>query len=157
MGNVPQTKYFYEDMPIGKQIDLGRYAVTAEEIIHFAEQFDPAPFHLEEEAGKASFLGGLAASGWHLCSIAMRMICDSYLLDSSSQGSPGISECRWMAPVLAGDTLSGTVVVENTRLSASRPGLGIIEFRLNLFNQDGKQVMTFQNTGMMLTREAMKA
>lgn len=154
---MPDLKYFYDDMQPGSRVDIGQYHVSAEEIIHFAEQFDPAPFHLDEAAGKASFLGGLAASGWHVCSIAMKMICDAYLLESTSQGSPGMKECRWLAPVLAGDTLSGHMSVESARLSASRPGLGFLELRVDLFNQKGIHVLSFQNTGMMLTREAAGA
>ena len=151
---MPEIKYFYEDMTVGLSLDIGPYDVTAEEIIDFATQFDPAPFHLDEAAGKASILGGLSASGWHVCSMAMRMICDAYLLESSSQGSPGMEVCKWMAPVLAGDTLSGHIIVEKARLSASRPGLGLVDFRCNLFNQHGKQVLMFTNLGMMRTRSA---
>lgn len=146
------TKYYFEDMAIGSQLDLGTYHVTREEIIAFAQQFDPAPFHLDEAAGRASMLGGLAASGWHVCAMSMRMVCDAYLLDSASEGSPGLEECRWMAPVLAGDTLSGHLLVESARLSSSRPGIGLIGFRCNLFNQDGRQVMTYTNIGMSRTR-----
>ena len=144
-------------MQPGTRVDIGKYHVSAEEIIHFAKQFDPAPFHLDEEAGKASFLGGLAASGWQVCAIAMKMICDTYLLESSSQGSPGVKECRWLAPVLAGDTLTGHVFIESARLSASRPGLGFLELRVDLFNQNRKHVLAFHNTGMMLTREVASA
>lgn len=150
-------KYCYEDMEIGTAIPIGTRTITADEIIEFAQQFDPAPFHLDEAAGKASFLGGLAASGWHVCSIGMKMICDAYILESSSQGSPGIGECKWLAPVLAGDTLTGEMVVENKRLSRSRPALGIVELRLNLYNQNGKLVLTHTNTGMMLTRGSYAA
>lgn len=141
-------------MEPGSTIAIGPYTITAEEIIHYAKQFDPAPFHLDEEAGKASFLGGLAASGWHICSLAMKMMCEAYILDSSSQGSPGVSECKWMAPVLAGDTLTGEVLIEGRRLSASRPGLGLVDLRLNLYAQGNRQVLTHCNTGMMRTRES---
>lgn len=154
---MPDKKYYFEDLQPGTRIDIGQYHVSAEEIIQFAEQFDPAPFHLDEEAGRASFLGGLAASGWHVCSMAMKMICDTYLLQSTSQGSPGMKECRWLAPVLAGDTLTGHMAIESARLSATRPGLGFLELRVDLFNQKGIQVLSFQNTGMMLTREAAGA
>ena len=88
-----------------------RKAVTAEEIIEFASEFDAQPMHLDEAAGKASILGGLSASGWHTCAMFMRLICDGFLLDSTSQGSPGIDHAKWKKPVLAGDTLSGSVTV----------------------------------------------
>ncbi|MCB1415650.1 MAG: MaoC family dehydratase [Nitratireductor sp.] len=145
-------RYYYEDCPPGSEMTLAPRTVTAEEIVGFASRFDPVPFHLDEEAGRASLLGGLAASGWHVCSLAMKMICDSYLLDSASLGSPGIRECKWLAPVLAGDTLHGKVVVEGARVSASRPGLGLLELRCELFNQQDKPVLMFRNIGMMATR-----
>ena len=98
----------FEDFAVGQVIDLGTYAVTAAEIREFASEFDPQPFHLDEAAGKASILGGLAASGWHVCSMLMRMIADSWLNKSASMGSNGVSEVKWLKPVLAGETLSGT-------------------------------------------------
>lgn len=145
---------YYEDCPPGTERKLGPRTITAEEIIGFATRFDPIPFHLDEAAGKASLLGGLAASGWHVCSLAMRMICDSYLLESASLGSPGIEECKWLAPVLAGDTLQGRSVVETARRSASRPGMGLLGLRCELFNQKDQQVLMFKNTGMMARRDA---
>src|SRR6187551_2839349 len=100
-------KWAYEDFVEGATFGLGTKSVTAEEIIEFASEFDPQPMHLDEEAGKASILGGLSASGWHTCAIFMRMICDAYLLDSTSQGAPGVDHVKWRRPVLAGDTLGG--------------------------------------------------
>lgn len=147
-------RYFYDDIHDGWELPIGPKTVTKEEIIEFASQFDPAPFHLDEEAGRRSMLGGLSASGWHVCAMAMRMICDTFLLQSSSQGSPGILECNWRAPVLAGDTLSGRLIAVSRRLSGSRPGIGLVEFRCELFNQKGVMVMDYTNTGMLLTREA---
>ena len=98
----------YEDFVEGASIDLGTKLVTAAEIIEFASEFDPQPMHLDEAAGKASILGGLAASGWHTCAMFMRMLCDAFLLDSTSQGAPGIDQVKWKRPVLAGDTLTGS-------------------------------------------------
>ena len=82
------------------------------------------------------------------------MMCDSFLLNSSSQGAPGVHECKWMIPVRPGDILSGHILVEGARLSASRPGLGLFNIRCNVFNQNGDQVLTLTNTGMMKTRDA---
>src|SRR5690349_469790 len=95
----------FEDFAEGSSIELGTKVVTAEEIIEFASQFDPQPMHLDETAGKASLLGGLAASGWHTCAIYMRMLVDSVLLNSTSQGAPGIDYVKWKRPVIAGDRL----------------------------------------------------
>ena len=97
----------FEDFVEGGSIDLGAKDVTAEEIVEFAGEFDPQPMHLDEAAGKASILGGLSASGWHTCAIFMRLICDAFLLDSTSQGAPGVDRIKWKKPVLAGDRLTG--------------------------------------------------
>lgn len=151
---MTSRKWAFEDFVEGSSISLGQKQVTAAEIVEFASEFDPQPMHLDEDAGKASLLGGLAASGWHTCSMFMRMMCDSFLLDSTSQGSPGIDFVRWKKPVLAGDTLTGRGTVTATRSSKSRPGLGFVTVMSELTNQRGEVVFQLQNTGMFLTREA---
>jgi acyl dehydratase len=128
--------------------------VTAAEIVEFASEFDFQPMHLDEEAGKASLLGGLSASGWHTCSMLMRMMCDAFLLDSTSQGAPGIDYLRWKKPVLAGDTLKAASTVVATRASSSRPGLGFVTVRYSIVNQRGETVLEMQNSGMFLARGA---
>lgn len=143
----------YEDFAEGSTIELGSKVVTAAEIIDFAGQFDPQPMHLDEEAGKASILGGLSASGWHTCAMFMRMFCDGLLLDSTSQGAPGIDYVKWKKPVLAGDELRAKAVIIAKRVSKSRPNLGFVTMRSELFNQNGDSVFELQNTGMFLTRE----
>lgn len=147
-------KWAFEDFTEGMVLDLGEKHVTAGEIVEFAREFDFQPMHLDEEAGKASLLGGLAASGWHTCAMLMRMLCDALLLDSTSQGAPGIDFARWKKPVLAGDTLKGRFTVLSTRASSSRPGLGFVIARYDILNQHGETVLEMQNTGMFLTRGA---
>lgn len=147
----------YEDFEEGATLVLGTRTVTAEEIVDFASQFDPQPMHLHAEAGKASMLGGLAASGWHTCSIFMRMMCDAFVLDSTSQGAPGVDYAKWRKPVLAGDTLTGRTVVTGKRLSAKRPTLGFVTCRHELVNQRGEIVLEMANTGMFLTRDGVAA
>ncbi|MCX8568668.1 MULTISPECIES: MaoC family dehydratase [Hyphomicrobiales] len=149
-------KWAYEDLAEGVVIDLGTKVVRAEEIIEFASEFDAQPFHLDEEAGRASILGGLSASGWHTCSMFMRMLCDAVLLDSTSQGAPGIDYAKWKRPVLAGDTLGGRLTVLSSRLSRSKPGLGFVSWRAELVNQKGETVFELVNTCMFLTREATR-
>lgn len=127
----------FEDFAVGQVIGLGSYAVTAAEIRDFASEFDPQPFHLDEAAGKASILGGLAASGWQVCSLLMRMIAVSWLNKSASMGSNGVSEVKWLKPVLAGETLSGRVTILAKRVSSKRPEMGIFECLFELFNQEG--------------------
>jgi len=147
-------KWAFEDFVEGATISIGSKTVMAEEIVSFAREFDAQPMHLDEDAGRASLLGGLAASGWHTCCMFMRMLCDGFLLDSTSQGSPGIDYAKWKKPVLAGDTLTGTLTVLGMRASKSRPGLGFVTIRSQLVNQRGEDVFELQNTGMFLTREA---
>ena len=143
----------FEDFEVGRIIDLGVRRVDAPEMIEFAAEFDPQPFHLDEAAGKASILGGLAASGLFTASIAMRMMCDAYLLDSTSQGAPGVDYVNFRKPLIAGDTLSGRTIVLSRRTSASRPGLGFVSVRHELFNQQGELVCEMANTGMFLLRD----
>lgn len=145
----------FEDFPVGLVVPLGSYAVTREETIAFAREFDPLPFHVDEAAANASMLGGLSASGWHTCAMMMRMMVDSFLRDSTSQGSPGVDFVRWLRPVRPGDTLSGTMTVMDARASRSRPTLGIARLRNDLVNRSGEAVLEGEYTVMMLTREAM--
>ena len=147
-------RWAFEDFAEGQSLDLGTKMVTADEIVGFASEFDPQPMHLKEAAGRASLLGGLGASGWHTCCMFMRMLCDGFLLDSTSQGSFGIDYAKWKKPVISGDTLRGRVTVLSARSSKSRPGVGLVTIRSEVTNQRGEQVLELQNTGMFLTREA---
>jgi acyl dehydratase len=149
-------KWAFEDFEVGGTITLATKTVTADEIVEFASEFDPQPMHLDEQAGRASILGGLAASGWHTCCMFMKMMCDGFLLDSTSQGSPGLDFVRWKKPVLAGDTLSGRSIVLDKRASKSKPGLGFVTVRSELLNQRQEVVLELQNTGMFLAREAAR-
>lgn len=92
-------KYYWEDFVPDSVEEFGPRTVTREEIVDFAAQFDPQPMHLDEEAARETMLGGLGASGWHTCAMLMRMLCDGFLLETASQGSPGVEEVRWMQPV----------------------------------------------------------
>jgi acyl dehydratase len=149
---MSEIRYWYEDMTPGRVFDLGRKTVSAEEIVGFAEEFDPQPFHLSEEVGKASILGGLAASGWHTCSMMMRMYFDNMLHHSSSEGAPGIDVIEWRKPVLAGDTLHATTTILEARALNSRPGIGMVRVRHEVRNQKGEIVMIMENPGMLRMR-----
>ncbi len=143
----------YEDLRVGDVLDLGSKTVSAEEIIEFAGEFDPQPMHLDPAAGNAGILGGLSASGWHTCSMFMRMMCDAFVLKSTSQGSPGIEYVRWKKPVHAGDTLTGSLGIVAMRRSKSRANLGFATCRGELTNQRGETVLELENTGMFLLRD----
>jgi acyl dehydratase len=142
--------FHFEDFPVGQQIALGPYHVSREEILAFAGEFDPQPFHVDEEAARASVLGGLAASGWHSCAILMRMMADAYVNRTAGLGSPGMAEVKWLKPVFAGETLTGLTTVLGCRRSAKRPELGIIECRWELFNDQGEKKV--EQTGTVFVR-----
>jgi acyl dehydratase len=154
---VHAQKLTFEDFEPGRRFDLGPKTITADEIIAFATEFDPQPMHLDEAAGRASILGGLAASGWHTSAIFMRMMADSYILRSLSQGAPGVDFMEWRKPVLAGDALSGNSTVLEARPMRSRPGIGIVKFRHEVLNQRGDLVCLSENSIMFGMRAAPEA
>jgi acyl dehydratase len=116
----------YEDLTPGRKFDLGTVKIDREEMIEFARRFDPLPYHLDEEAGRNSVLGGLAASGWYTVALWMRAYADNVLADSTSQASPG-GTLSWTAPVFPGDTLHFQIEVKSARRSKSKPNLGVVE------------------------------
>ncbi len=122
---------------VGLVLPLGPYIVTRDELLEFAQRFDPQAFHIDEVAAKSSVLGGLAASGWHTASIMMRLLCDAYFIDADALGSTGIEEMKWLKPVYVDDVLSGEMLVTGVRASASRPDRCIVNF--DAFVWDAKQ------------------
>jgi acyl dehydratase len=155
--NLSDQTLAYEDFHPGRRFALGPVTVSAAEIIEFASEFDPQPMHTDEAAGRASILGGLAASGWHTSAMLMRMMIDSYLLNSLSEGAPGIDIMEWRRPVIAGDTLSGHSTVLEARALRSRPGIGIVKFRHELENQRGETVCVSENPIMFRMATATEA
>jgi acyl dehydratase len=143
-----QYKFYWEDFPTGHVSEFGGMTVLKEDIVRFASEFDPQPFHLDEEAAKASLFGGLCASGWHTCSMAMRMMCDAYLLVSSSLGSPGLENIRWLKPVFAGDTVRVRLTVLEARPLESKPHVGLVRSRWQMINQNDEEVMQMEGYGM---------
>ena len=111
----------FEDFPPGHFGTFGPRRVTREEILAFAAEFDPQPMHLDEEAASRSMLKGLSGSGWHICSIMMRMMFDAYIGRTASLGSPGVNEVRWLAPLRPGDDLTLDIDVTEARVSAAVP------------------------------------
>ena len=156
---------FFEDMEIGARRELGSFTFTADAIKKFAAQFDPQAFHLDEEAGRRSLFGGLAASGWHVGSVCMKLLvadAQRQMKEAAARGeevavwgpSPGFRELRWIRPVLAGDTVSFSSVVETKRMSEKRPEWGILQARNTGTNQRGEQVYSVQATAFVPRRNA---
>jgi acyl dehydratase len=151
---------FFEDIEIGQRHELGSFTFTADGIKTFAAQFDPQPFHLDEAAGRNSLFGGLAASGWHVASVCMKLgVAEAQRLarDAAARGetiavwgpSPGFRELRWIRPVLAGDTISFACEVETRRTSESRPQWGILQIRHTGTNQRGELAFSFLGTAFV--------
>jgi len=141
-------RWYFEDFYPGQQIELGSRSVTEQEIIEFATDFDPQPFHVDRDAAKESIFGGVIASGWHTCSMIMRIVVDSVLGNSSSMGSPGLDKVRWILPVRPDDTLSVRYVTTQVKASASRPDRGVVWSIWEARNQNGELVCTVEGMGM---------
>jgi acyl dehydratase len=144
---VPQLTW--EDFTPGRVFEHGPRRLPRDEMIAFAAEFDPQPMHLDDEAARATMLGGLAASGWYLCCILMRMCADAFVLNSSSMGAPGVDEVKWLLPVRPDDELSLRATVLDTRASKSRPDMGFVRFEFELFNAKGQRAMTLTTSLMM--------
>ena len=145
-------EHTFDDFEPGRVYELGTKVVSQDEIIAFARQFDPQPFHLDPEAAKDSVFGGLIASGWHTGAMWMRLYVDSLLGGASGQGSSGIEELRWLAPVRPGDTLSGRLTVLEASSSESHPDRGTVRIRGEMVNQDGVTVMSMVSRGRFARR-----
>lgn len=147
------AKLYFEDFQPGAVNEYGPRLVTREEIVAFAAEFDPQPMHLDEEAGRASMLGGLAASGWHTCCLLMRMAADGFVLNSASMGAPGVDEVRWLAPLRPDSRITLRTQVLDTRASASRPEMGFIKMLFEIRDDKDVLVMTLV-TSMIMERRA---
>ena len=154
MPEPKSPRLHWEDFPAGHVREFGATTVSREAVLAFAQAFDPQPFHLDDAAADASLFGGLSASGWHTCAMTMRMMCDAYLLDSASLGSPGIDSLRWLKPVRPGDTLRVRMEVLEARPMASKPHVGLVRCAWTVLNQHGTAVLTMEGWGMFRRREA---
>jgi acyl dehydratase len=144
---------YWEDFQVGQVLEYGGHTVTREEVLEFAREFDPQPFHLDEEAAAASPYGRIIASGWQTAGFFMRMLTDHVLADSASMGSPGVESLRWLRPVYPGDTLRVRQEVLEARPMASRAKLGLVKNRFHTLNQHGEVVMEMISLGIFSRRE----
>jgi len=149
-------KYF-EDFQVGESLDCGSKTFHKDEMVAFARQFDPQPFHVDEEKAKRSVFGGLIASGWYTCSECMRLIVDSIVNQTASMGSPGVDSLRWLKPVRPGDNLRLRATVIEAEASKSRPDRGRLTFTYELSGADGDPVMTMRAVAILGRRPAAAA
>ena len=145
---------YFEDFKPGDVIELGSRTISKESILAFAREFDPQPFHTDEEAAKRSIYGGLLASGWHTGSLLMRILNDGLLKDTASLGSPGVDELRWLKPVRPGDVLSARMTVLESIPSRSKPDRGLIRSLMEMRNQHGEVVLTIRGLSLLGRRPA---
>jgi acyl dehydratase len=138
---------YWDDFHVGQTFDLGSVTIDGDEMVQFAERFDPQPFHVDPVAAKDTPFGGLIASGWFTGSIFMRLYVDAVLVDSASQGSPGMSELRWLSPVRAGDVLTGRLTVLDVAPSSTKQDRGTVFLRGELL-RDGEPVVTTTFRGL---------
>lgn len=152
---MTDTMKYLEDMNVGDHAAFGSYAVTREAVIDFASQYDPQPFHLDDEAAAKTYFGRLSASGWHTCAMTMRMIVDNLTANRhAGLGSPGVDQLRWLKPVYPGDTLRVETVVTEVRPSRTRQDMGSVHSDLTVFNQNDEPVMTMKSVGLVRRRPA---
>lgn len=138
----------FADFHPGQVLEAGPYEVGEAEIVDFASRYDPQWFHTDPRAAAAHRFGGLIASGWHTCAIAMRLVVDSVLAGSESFASPGLEHVRWPHPVRPGDRLRLRARVLEVRRSASRSGLGILRWQWSLRNQADVEVLELEATSL---------
>jgi acyl dehydratase len=145
----------FEDFTVGRKFTFGDHLVTEKAIIDFALEYDPQPMHVDPIEAKNDIMGGLIASGWHLCALAMRLIKDGLFDDQTSLGSPGVDEVQWRRPVRPNDRLSMEAEVLEARSSKSKPDRGIVRFRFDLFRTDeaGKRQLSITYTSPVMIRK----
>lgn len=148
---APTIRYF-EDYAVGDIFEFGDRLVTADEIVAFASEYDPQPFHLDDAAGRLTHFGGLVASGWQTAGFMMRMLVDNMLSPETSLGSPGLDELRWVRPVRPGDRLRVRATVLETKRSRSRPEMGTFRQLTEVLNHKDEVVMTVTSVGMVRVR-----
>jgi acyl dehydratase len=144
---------YFEDLEVGAETEFGSYEVTRDEVIEFAQKYDPQPFHLSDEAAAKTHFGRIAASGWHTCAMTMAVIARYVVGDEQAGlGSPGVDELRWLKPVYPGDTLTVRGKIVEKTPSRSKPEIGSFRTQTTVTNQDGIPVMRFTSIVLMQRR-----
>ena len=143
---------YFEDLNIGQKITIGPISVSEEEIIDFAKKFDPQPFHIDAVKAKDSLFGNLCASGWHTCSLYMRMLYDGLLVNLASLGSPGMNEIRWIKPLFPNDIIIGELKIISKTPSRSNPNIGSMIIDSKVFNNKKELIMTMQSISIVKKR-----
>jgi len=147
-------EWYFDDFYVGQEIDMGERPVSEDEIVAFARDFDPQPFHLDPAAAGASIYGGVIASGWHTCSLMMRMVVDGLLCRAAGMGSPGLDRVQWRRPLRGGDTLKVRYLTTAVTASASKPDRGVVRSTWTATNQHGQEICIIEGIGLFGRRPA---
>ena len=150
--DIPAEERFFEDYVAGSVYEFGSIKVEENEIIEFARQYDPQPFHTDPVAARATQFGGVVASGWHTAGMAMKLLVENYLPRGSSLGSPGVDQLRWHKPVRPGDILSVRVTIVETKPSHSKPDRGLLRSFVEVLNQHHEVVTSWRGMLVLLRR-----
>lgn len=153
MSSLRDRRWWFEDFPAGSVREFGSVTLSREDILAFARQYDPQPFHVDEEAARHTHFGGLVASGWQTSALTTKMACDAFLLDTAAIGSPGIENIRFLKPVRPGDTLRVRLTTTEARPMRSKRHVGLVKQAFTLLNQHGVEVLTMEAYTMMLRRD----
>ncbi len=145
---------FSEDYKVGDSFELGQFEVTRKEVVEFAQKYDPFPFHIDDEAAKATVFGGIISSGWLTALVWLRLMHSHFLSYETVLGSPGHEEMVWPTPVRPGDRLSGFVEIKESRVSKSKPELGFVRYTAKLTNQENEEVFITTSTLIVKSRFA---
>lgn len=151
----PAKERHFEDYAPGAVYEYGPVALSEDEIVEFGKRYDPQYLHVDKDRAAAGVYGGLIASGWQTAAVLMRLFVDHFLPDGASLGSPGVEELRWMQPVRPGDQLRARVTILSARGSKSKPERGIVETRIDAFNQRDERVATMRAVNFMKRRSAL--
>jgi acyl dehydratase len=146
------SKLYADDFAVGDEFAFGSHTVTRPEIISFAQEFDPQPFHLNPEVAENSMFDGLVASGWHVVSLTNRLLTDSVYGRTALLGGYGTDEVQWHRPTRPDDTLSGSAKVVNIRESDNYPGRKHVSFSVTTRNDGGDVVLTMTNHSLVAER-----
>jgi acyl dehydratase len=147
-------RFYFEDVVVGQVNRYGRYEVTREEVIEFASSYDPQPFHLDDDAAAGTHFGKLSASGWHTAAMVMRMMVDNFhAIKQAGLGSPGVDKLQWPKPVFPGDILRCEAITKSKRRSKSRPDMGLLDGRVEAYNQNDELVLVMESIGLIEVRD----
>lgn len=149
---IESEKLHFEDISDDMVVEFGNFEMTEEEIIRFAKQYDPQPFHTERNPPQGGGFPELIASGWNTAAATMRMMVDNWISKCAVMPSPGLDELRFLRPVRPGDRLRVRMSVLSARKSQTKPDRGIINFKVETLNQNDEPVLSYKSIDFLKTR-----